>query len=86
MTASNRPARWRLGLLAASLAAAIAVPALAHDTLRTIGTPPDGSAAGPQQVNPGALVNQRLNTLEVGVGPSELSGGSRGHKGGANCP
>ena len=40
MTASNRPARWRLGLLAASLAAAIAVPALAHDTLRTIGTPP----------------------------------------------
>lgn len=40
MTESNRPARWRLGLLAASLAAAIAVPALAHDSLRTIGTPP----------------------------------------------
>ncbi len=40
MTASNRPAPWRLGLLAVSLAAAIAVPALAHDSLRTIGTPP----------------------------------------------
>lgn len=40
MTASNRPARWRLGLLAASLAAAIAVPAFAHDRLPSIGTPP----------------------------------------------
>ena len=36
MTESNRPARWRLGLLAF----AIALPAFAHDRLRTIGTPP----------------------------------------------
>ena len=36
MSESNRPARWRLGLLAL----AIALPAVAHDRLRTIGTPP----------------------------------------------
>ncbi len=39
MSESNRPARWRLGLLAF----AIALPAVAHgphDRLRTIGTPP----------------------------------------------
>lgn len=36
MSESNRPARWRLGLLAF----AIALPAFAHDRLRTIGTPP----------------------------------------------
>lgn len=80
MTASNRPARWRLGLLAASLAAAIAVPALAHDTLRTIGTPPGivlplhvrGGAAGAGLGRPG-LQGWR----GVGVAPAGCAGRCR---------